>query len=63
MSRNFYTHKTGHAASDAYFKKQAIWMDSDLLNAFLIGSGSGALVALIVILSLKKTLDKTCLVC
>ena len=52
MSRNFYTHKTGHAASDAYFKKQAIWMDSDLLNAFLIGSGSGALVALIVIFSL-----------
>ena len=52
MSRNFYTHKTGHAASDAYFKKQAIWMDSDLLRSFCIGMGIGAFLTIIVTFSL-----------
>ena len=52
MSRNYYTPKTGHAASDAYYKKQAIWMDSDLLQSFCLGMFVGAFLAVIVVFSL-----------
>ena len=37
MSKNFFSPKTGHHASDEYFKNQALWHDSDLLKAFLLG--------------------------
>jgi hypothetical protein len=37
MSKNFFSLKTGHHASDEFFKKQAIWHDSDLLKSFLLG--------------------------
>jgi hypothetical protein len=38
MSKNFFSLKTGHHASDEFFKKQAIWHDSDLLKSFLLGA-------------------------
>ena len=44
MSRNFFSLKTGHHASDEYFKNQAIWHDSDLLKSFLLGAFIGGLV-------------------
>ena len=44
MSKNFYSLKTGHHASDEFFKKQAIWHDSDLLKSFLLGAFIGGLV-------------------
>jgi len=49
MSKNFFPLKTGHASSDAYFKKQPIWFDSDMLHAFIIGVGHGALIATLLI--------------
>ena len=49
MSRNFGGYKSGHAVSDAYFKKQPIWFDSDMLHAFIIGVGHGALIATLLI--------------
>jgi len=45
MSRNFFSLKTGHHASDVFFKNQAIWHDSDMLKSFLIGAFVGALFA------------------
>jgi hypothetical protein len=45
MSRNFFSLKTGHHASDEFFKNQAIWHDSDILKSFLIGAFVGALFA------------------
>ena len=44
MSKNFFSIKTGHHASDEFFKKQAIWHDSDLLKSFLLGAFIGGLV-------------------
>lgn len=52
MSRNYYTPKTGHEASDIYFKNQALWMDSDLLRSFCLGSLVGAFFTTIIIYSL-----------
>ena len=43
MSRNFFSLKTGHHASDEFFKNQAIWHDSDLLKIFLLGAFIGVL--------------------
>ncbi len=45
MSRNFFSLKTGHHASDVFFKNQAIWHDSDILKSFLIGAFVGAFFA------------------
>lgn len=47
MSRNYYTLKTGHKASDMYFKSQPFWFDSDLLTSFILGSISGAIFTVI----------------
>ena len=44
MSRNYYTPKTGHEASDKYSKNTPIWFDSDLLHAFIVGVVIGSLV-------------------
>jgi len=52
MSKNFYTPKTGHAASDAYFKNTPIWFDSDLLRSFCIGAVVGSLITLFIIFSI-----------
>jgi|TARA_Y100000310_G_scaffold47822_1_gene44409 hypothetical protein len=42
--KNFISLKTGHAASDAYFKNQPIWFDSDMLYSFLLGVCIGVIV-------------------
>lgn len=52
MARNYYTPKTGYAEYDAYLKKQAIWMDSDLLQSFCVGMFIGTFLTVIVIFSL-----------
>jgi curli production assembly/transport component CsgF len=44
MSKNFFSPKTGHHASDEYFKNQALWHDSDLLEYFLLGAFIGAVI-------------------
>ena len=44
MSKNFFSLKTGHHASDEFFKTQAIWRDSDLLKAFSLGAFIGGVV-------------------
>ena len=46
MSKNFFSLKTGHHASDEFFKTQAIWHDSDLLKSFLLGAIIGIILAL-----------------
>jgi curli production assembly/transport component CsgF len=45
MSKNFFSLKTGHHASDEFFKKQAIWHDSNLLKSFLLGAIIGFILA------------------
>ena len=44
MSKNYFSLKTGHHASDEFFKNQAIWHDSDLLKTFLLGAFIGGVV-------------------
>ena len=46
--KNFLSQKIGHAASDAYFKNQPIWFDSDILCFFLLGVGLGAIITKVV---------------
>ena len=35
--KNFFPYKTGHKASDEYFKNQHIWHDIDIAKAFIFG--------------------------
>ena len=51
MSRNFFSLKTGHHASDEYFKNQALWHDSDLLKAFLLGAFIGCVFGWLITVS------------
>ena len=44
--------KTGHAASDAYFKNQPIWFDSDMLHFCLLGVCLGTIITTFVIMCL-----------
>ena len=44
MSKNFFPLKTGHASSDAYFKKQPIWFDSDIVKAWALGFIKGSII-------------------
>ena len=45
--RNFHT-KTGHHASDKYFKNYApLWFDSDMLKSFIFGFLWGAGLSLL----------------
>mgnify|MGYP003678386863 CR=1 FL=1 len=37
MSKNYFLPKTGHEASDEYFKKAPIYCDSDIMKMFLHG--------------------------
>ena len=50
--KNFIAPKTGHAASDEWFKNQPIWFDIDMLRSFLLGIFLGAFIATIVIMCL-----------
>ena len=47
--KNFGSLKSGHAASDAYFKNQPIWYDSDMLRSCMLGFCIGVIVTSIVI--------------
>ena len=38
MSKNYFSIKTGHEASDKYFKFAPIWHDSDIIKAWAIKS-------------------------
>ena len=44
MSKNYSGIKTGHAPSDAYFKKQPIWFDSDIVKAWALGFIKGSII-------------------
>ncbi len=46
--KNFLSQKIGHAASDAYFKNQPIWFDSDMLRSFLLGICFGTIITAVV---------------
>ena len=38
MNKNFFPLKTGHKASDEYFKNLAVWHNIDLVKAFFLGA-------------------------
>jgi hypothetical protein len=50
MARNYFPMKTGHAASDEYFKHVALWYDSDMLKTFIHGTLFGILLTLMIII-------------
>ena len=52
MTKNFFALKTGHKASDEYFKNLAIWHDIDLVKSFTFGMVCGAIISILVVLSL-----------
>ena len=52
MTKNFFSFKTGHKASDEYFKNLATWHDIDLVKAFMFGMVGGAIISILVVLSL-----------
>ncbi len=47
MKKNLFPLKTGHEASDEYFKNLAVWHDVDMIKTFLWGLGIGVLVMFI----------------
>ena len=59
MSRNYLNKKTGHHASDEYFKRMPIWNDSHILKTFLFGLGVGVFVMFIASLSYAADLTHT----
>ncbi len=50
MSKNFSTLKTGHSASDEYFKNMAVWNDSDLLTSGILGFIIGNVLMAVVLM-------------
>jgi len=44
MIKNFFPLKTGHKASDEYFKNQAIWHDIDLVKAYFLGACTSPII-------------------
>ena len=50
MSKNYFSFKTGHKASDVYFKNTPHWFDSDILGAWVHGLISGILITLLFIM-------------
>ena len=52
MRKNFFALKTGHKASDEYFKNLAIWHDIDILKTFMFGMVCGAIISILIVLSL-----------
>jgi hypothetical protein len=41
--------KTGHAATDAFFRNQAVWHDTDMTRSCVLGFCIGAVVMAFVI--------------
>jgi len=51
MIKNFFPYKTGHKASDEYFKNLAVWHDIDILKSWILGFSTGSiLTGLLIIL-------------
>ena len=51
MSKNFFSLKTGHKASDEYFKNLAVWHDIDIVKSWMLGFSTGSiLTGLLIIL-------------
>ena len=44
MRKNFFSLKTGHEASDEYFKNLAIWHDIDLVKAYFLGVCTSSII-------------------
>ena len=44
MNKNFFPLKTGHKASDEYFKNLAIWHDIDLMKAYILGACTSPII-------------------
>ena len=47
--KNFFSFKTGHKASDEYFKNQPIWFDSDMIHSCILGFCIGVVSTLLII--------------
>ena len=52
MSRNFFALKTNHPPSDMYFKKMAVWCDSDMLTSWLLGFLTGGIMIPLILMLL-----------
>jgi len=52
MSKNFFSLKTNHPASDEYFKNMAVWHDSDMLTSWVLGFLTGSIVMPLVLMLL-----------
>ena len=52
MTKNFFYQKTGHGPSDEYFKNMAVWHDIDILKTFMFGMVCGAIISILIVLSL-----------
>ena len=51
MIKNFFPVKTGHKASDDYFKNLAVWHDIDIVESWMLGFSTGSiLTGLLIIL-------------
>jgi hypothetical protein len=50
MSKNYFSFKTGHKASDVYFKNTPQWFDSDIFSAWVHGVIFGILISLLFII-------------
>tara|TARA_B110000902_G_C14094448_1_gene508178 strand:+ start:722 stop:883 length:162 start_codon:yes stop_codon:yes gene_type:complete len=51
MIKNFFPIKTGHKASDDYFKNLAVWHDIDIVKSWMLGFSTGSiLTGLLIIL-------------
>ena len=51
MIKNFFPVKTGHKASDDYFKNLAVWHDIDIVKSWMLGFSTGSiLTGLLIIL-------------
>ena len=44
MSKNFFSLKTGHKASDEYFKNLAIHHDIDLVKSYFLGVCTSSII-------------------
>ena len=52
MIKNFILPKTDDVALNEYFKKMPLWYDMDMLKMYIIGMLTGALITILVVLSL-----------
>ena len=46
MKKNFFTPRTGHETSDAFFRNLAIWHDIDMIKSFIWGFAIATLVSI-----------------